>query len=74
MKVAVASFFATCYPTNPILSFRPKRVARSGEISARQQAEGDLLLRDKAGLSESSTSKTPTAYQWGQIPKPRRAR
>ena len=47
---------------------------RSGEISARQQAEGDLPLIDKAGLSESSTSKTPTAYQWGQIPKLRRAR
>ena len=70
MKVAVAFFFATCYPTNLILSFRPKRVARSGEISARQQAEGDLPLIDKAGSSESSTSKIPTAYQWGQILQP----
>ena len=27
---------------------------------------GDLPLRDNVGLSESSASKTPTAYQWGQ--------
>ena len=31
---------------------------------------GDLPLRDKERLSESSISKTPTAYQWGQIPQP----
>ena len=28
---------------------------------------GDLPLRDKVRLSESSISKTPAAYRWGQI-------
>ena len=29
-----------------------------------------MPLRDKVGLSESSISKIPTAYQWGQILQP----
>ena len=29
-----------------------------------------MPLRNKAGLSESSISKTPTAYRWGQILQP----
>ena len=41
-----------------------------GGTDCDSKPRGDLPLRDKAGLSESSISKTPTAYRWGQIPQP----
>ena len=41
-----------------------------GGTDCDSKPSGDLPLRNKAGLSESSISKTPTAYRWGQILQP----
>ncbi len=45
-----------------------------GGTDCDSKPRGDLPLRDKARSSESSISKTPAAFLWGQILQPRCAR
>ena len=65
-------FVISTLPPFVISTFPPFVISTNVEKS--RSAAMDKRGAKAARLSESSISKTPTAYQWGQIPQPRCAR